>query len=81
VVVKALLKHLSQAGFDLQKAMRDREIELISVAGKSHIHFAPRWQDTWQASTALLLIQVILADKRKQGKHLPKLGLSHPVSE
>jgi len=80
-VVKALSKHLSRAGFNLQKALQDKEIEVIHTAGKSHIYFAPRWQDTWQASTALLLIQVHLARKRQQGESLPKLDLSHPVSE
>jgi transposase len=80
-VFKALSKHLSRSGFNLQKAIQDKEIEMVTVAKKSHLRFAPRWQDTWQASTALLLIQRHLAKQRRQGQPLPKLALSHPVEE
>ena len=80
-VVKALSKHLSLSGFYLQKALQNNEIELIHTADKTHIHFVPRWQDTWQSSTALLLIQLFLANKRKQGQSLPKLNLTYSVPE
>lgn len=78
-VLKALNKHLSQSGFNLQKARQDKEFELIQSEKKILIHFIPRWQDTWQSSTALLIIQVHLAKKRQQGQSLPKLILSCPV--
>ena len=80
-VVKALTKHLSRSGFDLHAALQNHDIELISTAKKTLIHIIPRWQDTWQSSTALLLIQLFLAKRRKQGQSLPKLDLSYKVSE
>jgi transposase len=80
-VIKALSKHLSRSGFNLQKAMQENEIECIHLAGKIHLHFPPRWQDTWQSSTVLLLVQVHMAKKRKLGEVDQKVTLSYQVSE
>jgi transposase len=80
-VVKALAKHLSHSGFDLHGALQNKDIELIPMAKKTRIHFAPRWQDTWQSSTALLLIQLFINKKRKQGQPIQKLDLSYTVSD
>jgi transposase len=80
-VLKALTGHLSQSGFNLQSRLQDHDIELVHLPGKSVIQFTPRWQDTWQASTALLLIQVFLIEKRRQGQHLPKAGQAYELSE
>jgi transposase len=80
-VVDALAKHLSYSGFDLYASLKNHDIELIPMAKKTRIHFAPRWQDTWQSSTALLLIQLFITKKRKQGQPIQKLDLSYTVSD
>jgi transposase len=80
-VLKVLTGHLSQSGFNLQCRIRDHDIELVHLPKKSVIQFVPRWQDTWQASTALLLIQVFLNEKRRQGQKLPRTGQAYTVLE
>jgi transposase len=79
-LVDALMEHLKQSGFDLFMALETNEIEFVQIAGKTHAFFAPRWRDTWQASTALLLMQIIILKKRKQGRRIPKLDISDPLA-
>lgn len=80
-VVESLADHLSHSGFDLHAALQNNDIELIPSAKKTRIHFAPRWQDTWQSSTALLLIQLFINKKRKLGEPVQKIDQSYLDSD
>jgi transposase len=75
-VVDVLALHLSRSGFDLYGALQNNDIELIPLAKKTLIHFSPRWQNTWQSSTALLLIQLFINKKRKLGEPFQKIDQS-----
>ena len=74
-VLKAILAALAKdlllrGGLDIRSALRNGDIRPSIAARKIRIEFAPRLQDTWQASTALLLLQLIIkraAKKSKQG--------------
>ena len=70
-IFAALFKDLLvRGGLDIRSAMRNGDIRLSTAARKIRIEFAPRLQDTWQASTALLLLQLMIkraAKKSKQG--------------
>jgi len=78
-VVDSLAKHLSRSGFDLYEALQNNDIELIPLAMRTRIHFSPRWQDTWQAATALLLIQIFINKKRKLGEPFQKIDQSYRI--
>ena len=80
-VVNALVKHLKENGFDLYEYMKNGEIELFEMAKHTHIRFAPRLQDTWQSSTALLLIQILIMKLRKQGKPAKTIDQVFPLTE
>jgi hypothetical protein len=59
---------LASHGLDLARAVQKSDIEFMRVARRTLICFAPRWVDTWQGSTALLLLQVLLTRTRKKGR-------------
>jgi transposase len=80
-VVKALARHLSQTGFDLYMALKKKDIELVPLPGRTRIFFSPPWQGTWQASTALLILQVLINRKRKMGAQFHKIDPSSPPSD
>ena len=78
-VVNKLVKHLTHSGFDLHTALQNNDIELIQMAKKTHVCFAPRWQGTWQSSTALLLFQIFVNKRRKLGEPFQKIDQSYPL--
>jgi len=81
-VISTLLKDLFvRGGLDIKSAMDQGDIRIFSVAGKTKIQFAPHLLDTWQASTALLVLQLAAKKIGKTSKH-PRLRLSRliPVS-
>jgi transposase len=80
-VIRALVRHLNQGDFSLFDSLENGDIELIEMAKQTHIHFAPRLQDTWQASTALLILQVFITKKRKQDKSIKKITQSYQLSD
>ena len=73
-IVAALAKDLVvRGGLDIRSALHNGDIRPSIAARKIRIEFAPRLQDTWRASTALLLFQFQLmikraAKKSKQGR-------------
>jgi len=69
--LRLLQTDLKSHGLDLARAIQRSEIEFIPVSRQMVIRFAPRLQDTWRGSTALLLLQVLLAKLRKGGR-IPK---------
>jgi len=78
-VIQALIEHLKQSGFSLSDSMENGDIELIQMAKQTHIRFAPRLQDTWQSSTALLILQVFISKQRKLGKPVKNISLAYPL--
>lgn len=80
-VIQALVEHLKQSGFSLSDSMENGDVELIQMAKQIHIHFAPRLQDTWQSSTALLLLQIFISKKRKMGESLKNIRQSYPLMD
>lgn len=80
-IVSTLIKHLKEDGFDLYDSINNGDIELISMAKKIHIRFAPRLQDTWQSSTALLILQIFISKQRKQGKPLKNITQAFPLAD
>ena len=77
-VTHALVQHLIKSGFNIFESMKNGDIELIMIANKNHIRFAPHWQDTWQSSTALLILQVFISKKRKQGAPVKNISQVYP---
>ena len=71
-ILYGLLIDLKENGLDINQALHNSDIEVVRVARRTLISFAPRLQDTWQGSTALLLVQVGLAKSRKNGSSIPK---------
>ena len=69
--LQVLKSDLAAHGLDLFQALQRSDIELIQVSCRMVIGFAPRLQDTWQGSTALLLLQVHLNKVRRDGR-IPK---------
>lgn len=80
-VVNALANHLKESGFDLYESIKNGEIQLFEMAKQTHVRFAPRLQDTWQSSTALLLIQTLIRKLRKQGKPVKTIDQVFPLTE
>jgi transposase len=74
--VKTLARHLSKSGYDLYTALKNKDVELFSHSGKTRICFSPSWRGTWQASTALLILQVFNNPKLKQERMVPKIDPS-----
>ena len=71
-ILYRLLIDLKENGLDINQALHNSDIEVVRVARRTLISFAPRLVDTWQGSTALLLVQVGLAKSRKNGSSIPK---------
>jgi Putative transposase of IS4/5 family (DUF4096) len=71
--LRSLNADLIAHGLDLETALQNSDIELLPVPPRFLIRFAPRLVDTWQGSTALLLVQVLLGEVRKNSS-LPKKG-------
>ena len=69
--LRVLKSDLAAHGLDLFQAIQSSDIELIRVSRRMVIGFVPRLQDTWQGSTALLLLQVHLSKLRRGGR-IPK---------
>ena len=69
--LRSLKNDLRSNGLDLSLAIQRSDIEFMRVSRQTLIRFAPRLQDTWQGSTALLLLQVLLTKTRKKGQ-IPK---------
>lgn len=80
-VVSALVKHIKENGFDLYDLMKNGDIELIQIAKQIHIRFAPRLQDTWQSSTALLILQIFISKQRKLGKPVRNISQAYPLMD
>jgi hypothetical protein len=80
-VIQALVEHLKQSGFSLSGSMENGDIELIQMAKQTHIHFAPRLQDTWQSSTALLILQIFISKQRKLGKPVKNINQAYPLTD
>jgi transposase len=80
-VIQTLLEHLNHSGFNLYSSMENGDIELVQLAKQTHIRFAPRLQDTWQSSTALLILQTVIAKKRKEGGSVKSINQSYPLDD
>jgi transposase len=78
-VIQVLVKHLKQNEFSITDSIENGEIEFVQVANQLHIFFAPHLQDTWQASTSLLILQVFINKKRKLGMSHVKITYSYPL--
>jgi len=70
--LRLLKTDLESNGLDLSLAIQRSEIELIPFSRRIVISFAPHLQDTWQGSTALLLLQVLLTKTGKGGRSAKK---------
>jgi transposase len=80
-VIQALVQHLNQSGFNLSNSLENGDIELIKMAKQTHIRFAPRLQDTWQSSTALLILQIFISKQRKLGEPVKNISQSYPLTD
>ena len=80
-VIQALVEHLKQSGFSLSGSMENGDIELIQMAKQTHIRFSPRLQDTWQSSTALLILQIFISKQRKLGKPVKNINQAYPLTD
>ena len=69
--LQVLKSDLAAHGLELSQAIHSSDIELIQVSRRIVIGFVPRLQDTWQGSTALLLLQLHLSKLRRGGR-IPK---------
>ena len=67
-------------GLDLETASQNSDIELLPVPPRFLIRFAPRLVDTWQGSTALLLVQVLLSEVRKNSACRKKESRFFPLT-
>jgi transposase len=76
-VIASLILHLQESGFNLQDLLQSREFESFHIRKRAFVTFAPRWQDTWQSSTALLYLQLLLMKKRKLGNSRERFDLSY----
>ena len=76
-IIAALIKDLSErGGLDIKLAIRQGYIRFSPALGKIRVEFAPSLLDTWQASTALLVLQLAL----KKAGQKPKWGKSNSAS-
>jgi transposase len=64
---------LKSHGLDINKAIQSSEIRFLPVPPKLLILLPPRLVDTWKGSTALLRLQVLLTDMRKNGSYPKKV--------
>jgi transposase len=80
-VIQALIQHLNQNNFSLSTSLDNGDIELVEMAKQTYIRFAPRLQDTWQASTALLILQIFISKKRKQGESVRNISQAYPLTD
>ena len=69
-VCRKLGEHLRESGgFDLYQAMyKDHTIDLVASESVMRVETTPEYPDTWQASTAWLILSLTLL------KHKPKKG-------
>jgi len=58
-IFAALYKDLlMRGGLDVKLALDQGDIRFVKTAGKTRIRFASRLQNTWQASTAVLILRL-----------------------
>ena len=68
-IIATLFQDLSVRGrLDIQLALRQGDIRVIPVAAKIRIEFASHLRDTWQSSTASLILQRAAQRVRKRSK-------------
>ena len=68
-ILAALFKDLLVRGrLDIQSALYQGDIRVTPVLRKIRVEFAPHLQDTWQASTALLFLQLVAKKIHKTSK-------------
>ena len=77
-ILAALGKDLSvRGGLAIKLAMSRGDIRIFPVARKIKVEFAPRLQDTWQSSTALLFLQLQQISLRCTGEAFASGTQSH----
>lgn len=74
-VLRTLVQDMAQrGGFSIRSAIQQGDILLDATAGKVSARFAPHWQNTWQAATASILLQLVIARASltfKSGRPVP----------
>jgi len=74
---RALSKDLSErGGWDIMSALKRGEVRVTPSAGKINFTFAPHLQNTWQASTASVLLRLVI----RRTVQIAGRGVSQSVS-
>jgi hypothetical protein len=63
---------LVRGGLDIRLALDRGDIRILPGARKINFEFAPRLQDTWQSSTAVVFFQLAFKRMRKDSKTDPR---------
>jgi transposase len=68
-ILAALFKDLLvRGGLDINLALQQGDIRFALAVGRLRVEFAPHLQDTWQASTALLILQLAIKKAGQKSK-------------
>jgi transposase len=79
-VLRKLSEHLSQhGGFDLDKALhKDRTIKVVPTVSVYRIVVTPRYPDTWQASTAWLMLSISVLHHHPGERRITNTAFDNP---